>query len=295
MSEGLGKHGVAKDMEVEEAKKPLSTGAWIGISAVALVAGLLIGTFVLSGVVNSGSAVLGKATLSESDLDSVVATYTYGGQNVEITAKDVIQYVGYPQGEDGSYNVPSASEILSCAQDKLLLGEAEKRGITVTDDEVAEFAIQTIGESDFSVIASYYGLSEEEAKVRVSESAMISKLQNEVVSTEVPAGEPAPPAEPESGDYTEASPDYAEYIIGLVGDEWDSASGTWARTDGAYYAALADYDFTNESATYEAAEAAYNVAFEEYAEVYTEVTSEWEDFVRGIASKATIKINTMAS
>ena len=102
------------------AKRSLGTPVWIAICAVALVVGVLCGHFLLS---NGSGAASGKTTLSESDLDSTIATYTYDGSSHAITAREVLQQNGSLENQansDGSYNVPSADDILSYARNPLV-------------------------------------------------------------------------------------------------------------------------------------------------------------------------------
>ena len=100
------------------AKRSLGTPVWIAICAVALVVGVLCGHFLLS---NGSGTASGKTALSESDLDSTIATYTYDGSSHAITAREVLQQNGSLENQansDGSYNVPSADDILSYARNQ---------------------------------------------------------------------------------------------------------------------------------------------------------------------------------
>ena len=68
----------------------LGMGVWIGIAVAALVIGVLIGRFVLGGGAGAAGA-LGKVTLTESELNTVVCTYAYNGTSQPITAREVIE------------------------------------------------------------------------------------------------------------------------------------------------------------------------------------------------------------
>ena len=89
--------------------------------------------------------------------------------------------------------------------------------------------------------------------------------------------------------------EYADYIIKLVGNEWDSASGSWASLDGPYATALSTYNITPSGATYEAAQSAYYVAYQQYSSSQTEVSSKWSDFVNELLSNSTMNLNTLVA
>jgi hypothetical protein len=91
------------------------------------------------------------------------------------------------------------------------------------------------------------------------------------------------------------SKEYADYIIALAGDEWDKTKGTWASTDGPYYAVLSSYQITPEGASYEAATMAYYVAYQEFVEASSGNTEAWTEYVNGLLSKASIVIYTMTA
>ena len=121
----------------------------------------------------------------------------------------------------------------------------------------------------------------------------MKKLRDSVVTTTVPTAPTAPTA-PSDGNSDTASAEYAQYIIALAGDEWDSTNNTWASTDGTYYAALSSYAISNDSATYSAAEAAYYVAYSAYSTASSSVSTEWTNYVNTLLSNATIQIGSLA-
>ena len=279
----------------------LGTPAWVAICAVALVVGVLCGHFLIGGTATAsapaGVALEGKTTLTADELDSTIATYTYDGRTTNITAREIIEQnssVEAAANEDGTYNVPIASDVVAYAQNAVVLADAAAKGITVSDEEVASFAEQMFGTSDYATIASNYGIDEETARTTIADSAMMSKLRDSVVSVTLPE-QPTAPTEPEEGAEDTPTADYASYVIGLVGDEWDSEAGTWARQDGDYYATLSSYEITNDSATYAAAEAAYQVAANNYTEVATQVSEEWVAYTRGLLSNATVQVGSLVA
>ncbi|MBR3157608.1 MAG: hypothetical protein IKF14_00770 [Atopobiaceae bacterium] len=295
--------------------KSLSAGAWAGIVAAALVVGLLIGHFAMGGSSAGGS--LNKTTLTESELDTVVAVYSYNGAGSNITAREVLEQNGTldaAKDEDGNYTVPSADTILSYARNAIIAAEADSKGIEVTDDDLSAYAEEMLGSSDFSSIASTYGMDEDTVKEVLRGSAKMNKLRDEVVgkdnggtAPEAPtAPEVAAPAEGEeqSEEAQQAAQDaandapkkeYADYIIKLAGDEWDAKKGKWKSDDGAYATALADYEVTKDGASYNAAQAAYYVAYQEYSTKQTEISEKWTDYVNGLLGNSAIDIHTLKS
>lgn len=278
--------------------RTLPIPVWVAICVAALVVGVLGGYFLLGGAGAGSVSLDGRTTLSAGELDSTIATYTYNGQRQNVTARDVLTAGGgeveAAVNDDGTYSVPTASEILVYAQNMIILADAEDRGITATDEEVSDYAEQMLGSADLATIAELYGIDEQAVYDTFEQSVVVSKLRDAVCETELPA-QPTEPAEPEEGAEDTPTADYASYIIALLGDEWDSEAGTWARTDGDYYATLSTYEITNDAATYAAAEAAYNVAYSAYSDASTKLTEEWTTYTGNLLSHATIQIGTLAA
>lgn len=263
-----------------------------GAAALVIVAvvAAVVGYFVGSG--SFGGAGTGSAVIEEGQLDTVVASYTYDGASHDITARDAIesQYsLDTAKNEDGTYSVPSAETIIAYVRNLILVDEATARGIEVSDDEMASFAESMLGTSDYATLAEQYGVSEDQAQKIVQENATINKLYNQVVPEASDLSAPTDPTAPEDGDTSASSAEYAEYIIGLAGDEWDADAGTWASKDGSYYEALGD-DFTGDTATYEQAVTAYYVAYQQYSEKASQYYDTWMTFVNGLYAKANIKL-----
>lgn len=265
--------------------------ACVAMVVAALAVGLLVGHF-LPG--SSGTVALsGKTVLSESELDSTIATYTYNGETHDITSREIIDEMGGTDeaaNDDGTYNVPAAGDVVTYAQNQIILEDAEDRGLTATDEEVAELAEETFGTSDYDTISTTYGYDEEYIGV----IATITKLRDAVVDVTVP-DMPTEPDAPADGEEDVATAEYASYVIDLLGDEWDSETDTWASTDGDYYATLSSYEFTSEAATYDVAEAAYQVAYSAYTTAYSEFYDEWTTYTRNLLSNATIQIGSLVA
>lgn len=236
----------------------------------------------------------GAAAVAESQLDSVLARWSYNGKTTNLTVREAIesQYsLDSAKDDDGNYVVPTAEVVVAYVRNQILLADAESRGITVDDDEMNEFAESQLGTSDYSAIASQYGVSEDQAKQVVKENATIKKLTEEVVPNAPTSSLPEAPAEPADGNTEAASKDYADYIINLAGDEWDSEKGTWASEDGAFYKALSgSTTFSADSATYADAQLAYYAAYQQYAEQGQSASNTWRAYVNDLYAKADVSL-----
>lgn len=260
--------------------------ALIIVAVVAAVIGYVIGS---GGFGGTGT---GTATVGEDQLDTVIASYTYNGASHDITVRSAIESeysLESAQNSDGTYSVPSAETIISTVRNNILVSEAESRGIEVSDDEMDQFAESMLGSSDYATLATQYGVTEDQAKEIVHERALIQKLYSQVVPEASTATAPTEPTAPENGDTSTSSAEYAQYIIDLAGDEWDSENNTWASTDGSYYVALGDA-FTGDTATYEQAVTAYYVAYQEYSNQMSGYTTTWTDFANGLFANANIRL-----
>ena len=260
--------------------------ALIIVAVVAAVIGYVIGS---GGFGGTGT---GTATVGEDQLDTVIASYTYNGASHDITVRSAIESeysLESAQHSDGTYSVPSAETIISTVRNNILVSEAESRGIEVSDDEMDQFAESMLGSSDYATLATQYGVAEDQAKEIVRERALIQKLYSQVVPEASTATAPTEPTAPENGDTSTSSAEYAQYIIDLAGDEWDSENNTWASTDGSYYLALGDA-FTGDTATYEQAVTAYYVAYQEYSNQMSGYTTTWTDFANGLFANANIRL-----
>lgn len=234
-AEAKAEKGAKAGQAPKAAGAALPTPAWVAIAVAALVVGVLCGHFLLGG--GSSISLSGKTTLTGDQLDSTIATYTYNGKTVDVTARQVISQsksVDSAANSDGTYDVPVADDVVSYARNAIVLQAAKDQGISVTDDDLSAYANQMFQTDDYATIASKYGIDEDTAKQTISDSCMMSKLRDSVVTATLPE-QPTKPTEPAEGQEDTPTADYASYIIGLAGDEWDSANNTWASTDGDYY------------------------------------------------------------
>lgn len=262
----------------------------IAVFVVAVMIAAVVGFFIGNG--GFGGKGVGSATLTEDQLDSTVASYSYNGKKSDITAREAIesQYsLDTVKDDDGSYAAPSADVILSYVRNQILLDAAEDEGITVSSKEMKQYAEDSIGTSDYKTMATQYGVSKDQAKQIVRQSATLQKLYKKKVG-DTSASMPTAPTEPADGNEETASKDYADYIINLAGDEWDSSKGTW-KDEGSTYAKAFAYDaFTADSATYKQAMTAYYTAYQQYSSQASSASSKWTEYANGLYAKANISI-----
>ena len=246
-----------------------------------LVIGMGIGAF---------ASVAAQGFLSGSANKSAVASLIIEGETTLITADDIsaTQF----DSTDESDSTPSADSILDYARNQVLLREAERRGIEAEEADVDEYAVTFLGTDDYPTIASQYGISEQKAKEILRQNAVLQKLYEEVLGPSSNQPAPEAPEAPEDNDYSTPKQGYADYIIDLAGDEWDTTLGTWSRTDGPYYAALQDEDFSAKSATYDQAMVAYSVAYQQYAG--SDGSNEWISFINDLYRNAKLEIYDLA-
>lgn len=275
----------------------ISGGVWLGIAVVALAAGIGGGILIDSHLLGGSMPASGKTTLAENQLDNTVATMVYNGKSYNISARDAISATGSldaAKKDDGSYKAPTADSVLSAARNDVLDQAVKEKGISVSEDEMKSYAKQNLGTDDISQIASQYGLDEESTKKVLMQSAAVSKLREQILGDATKdLTVPEAPAQPESGKEEEPSATYGKYIISLLGDEWDASKGTWAKTDGDYYAALGNETFSADSATYAQAQSAYYVAYQKYSQKYSDINTKWTDYVNGLLSNASISLSSL--
>lgn len=144
--------------EDDRASKHKKTMIAAFVAAVVIAA--VVGFFIGNG--GFGGKGVGSATLTEDQLDSTVASYSYNGKKSDITAREAIesQYsLDTVKDGDGNYTAPSADVILSYVRNKILLDAAADEGITVSSKEMKKYAEDSIGTSDYKTMATQYGVS----------------------------------------------------------------------------------------------------------------------------------------
>lgn len=280
------------------ARRGIGLPTVIALMVAALLVGSAFGCTVLSRLGGGHGGILSSGTVSlrESELDDVVATYVVDGKRHEVTYRDAILENGSlsaAQNADGSYRVPSADSVLAVARSQVISAEAQRLGITAEDAEIDAYALATFGTTDLGTIATAYGMESDAAAVLLREATLMSQLRDQALQAEV--GEaPAAPAEPGEGEEVTMTQEYASYVIGLAGDEWDGDAGTWVSYDGPFASALADYEITSSGATYEAARQAYYVAYQRHIAALSDYSAQWTDYVNGLLGNASIEISTLA-
>lgn len=278
--------------EKPAAKQSVKLPVFIVVTVAALAVGLAVGAFAFGA---KAPSLGGKTALTSDQVDTVVATYTYNGTTTDVTARDVLTQsstLDAAADSDGNYSVPTATDILSYARTKVVVAAGEAQGISVSDDEINQYAEDKFNTSDFSTLASTYSIDEDVAKQMIKDSCLMAKLREQAVTTELPE-QPTAPTAPSDDATDTPTAEYASYIINLAGDEWDSENNTWARTDGDYYNALSTYEISNDSATYAAAQAAYYVAYSAYSTAYSQTTTEWTEYCNNILANCSITLAGM--
>lgn len=269
---------------------------FIGVGAVVLFAlGIVIGRFLLGGGGATGS-LNGRTTLSEGELNTPIASYTYNGQTKEVTAREVIENTSgldAAKQSDGTYAVPPADKIIGYVRNALVVAEAQSQGISVSDQEVSDYMQTNFKTTDVSQVASAYKLSEDVAKKLINDAVIMKKYRDKVLFTKLPDAPQAPTA-PEDGNSETTSQEYAQYIISLAGSEWDANNNTWASQDGDYYKQLSAYSISKDSASYAAAQTAYQVAMSKYSAVASKASQEWSQKINEILGKASIAVYSLA-
>ena len=256
----------------------------------AIVIAAIIGFFVGNG--GFGGKGVGSSTLTKDQLDATVASYSYDGKKKDVSAREAIesQYsLDAVKDSDGNYAAPSADVILAYVRNKILLDAAADEGITVSSKEMKKYAEDSIGTSDYDTMATQYGVSKDQAKQIVRQSATLQKLYKKKAG-DTSANMPTAPTEPSDDNKDAASKEYADYIIKLAGDEWDSKKGTWKDADSTFAKAFADDEFKADGATYQQAMTAYYTAYQQYSTEASSASSKWTEYANGLYSKANISI-----
>lgn len=274
------------------------------MAVVCLVGGIVIGKFALSDAVLAPTAPAASIknldateSIAADKLDSVMASYSYDGKDYDLTVKDVLELSGSVESakkEDGSYTMPPADGVLVAARAQIVLKEAEKQGIKVSDKELDEYTTKQLGSADYETLAKNYGIDVDMLKKLIREQAITSKLREKATDVKEPVA-PEAPKEPKPEDKDKATKDFADYIIKLAGDQWDADKKSWKDEAGAYAAALANYNFDGKTATFEMATIAYKTAMTDYSAKSQEVSQKYQAYFNTLFSKATLSLRTLLS
>ena len=261
-----------------------------GVIAAVVIAGI-VGYLVGSG--GFSPSAVSSAVLSEGQLGDTVASYSFRGARHDVSAQEAIESeysLSTIQNEDGTYPAPSAETIISYVRNTILLDEAASRGIEISDEDLDAFAESMLGTTDYTTIADQYGVTEDQARQIMRESATIQRLQEQIAPGYTTLSGPSEPTAPADGNTESSSAEYAQYILDLVGDAWDAEAGTWAESDNSYSVALGDIDLASGSATYEQAVTAYYVAYQNFVADATELSNAWAEFTNNLYAEADITL-----
>lgn len=261
---------------------------------VALVIGLLLGMFVLNRGAHGDLAPIATTTLQENQLDTIVASYTYNGSTNTVTAREVMEQLGtldQQKQDDGNYSVPRSDTVLSYIRSAVLLKSAEDKGISVSDDDLNAYTKDNYQVDDVATLATQLGMDEDITRKLLKNEYIFKKLRESVVTTQVP-DIPTSPTAPADNDNDAKTTEYADYVIALLGDEWDGDNNTWAREDGPYYQALSSMEVSQEGVSYTTAQAAYSVASQQYQQLVQQSATEWADYLNGLLANVTVSLNS---
>ena len=171
-AEAKAEKGAKAGQAPKAAGAALPTPAWVAIAVAAMVVGVLCGHFLLGG--GSSISLSGKTTLTGDQLDSTIATYTYNGKTVDVTARQVISQsksVDSAANSDGTYDVPVADDVVSYARNAIVLQAV--KDYRLHDDEKELASIERFFRSGwFNTLTS------------IDPEMLISKLRKEKVRYE---------------------------------------------------------------------------------------------------------------
>lgn len=233
--------------------------------------------------------------LTDDDLNKVLGVYIYKGKSVEVTNRDALMFANQgtmPAATKGKYAVPSAKTVMQIAQDSIIQQVLDEKQITVTDDDVTKYIKDNFKVNSISELAKSYNVSENYVEQLMRTNARVKKLRAQVCPTQVPEA-PEEPTAPKDDQKDVATKEYADYIFKIAGNEWDSSArdgkGNWKDKTSAYATALSAYKVSNDSATYEAARAAYGVASSTYQRAVSSETAEWTKYIDGYMSQVVVE------
>jgi hypothetical protein len=161
----------------------------------------------------------------------------------------------------------------------------------VTDEEIEEYTKTAFSVDSAKELADTYGYDVDQLKSMLNKTIMLNKFQESIIGTQAEGPEaPAPEAEDAKG---KATKEYADYIIKLAGDKYKD--GKWADDATEWQDAIKNNDgvFENVTANYNAAMAAYQIAYQNYATSYSEQQNQWTEYANNIYKDSVITIATL--
>lgn len=274
------------------------------IRVLPLLACLLVGTalgVMLSVVVSSmpksggtgeegGDApTLSEGVVDADGLDAEMVRYEHGGQSVSLSVRDVIELTGSldSMADGASYRIPSAEKALEAVRNDLVLAEAARQGIDVSDGDVLDYVSETYGLATVDELARQVGLDVDETERQLRERLLIGTLKKNVTGDRTPDAV-VEPFSPDDGDPQAMLESYALYIRSLVGDEWDDEAAGWRDPNGTFAREFADMPFDGATASYDMAQRAYDAVRRRNEEIQQSVDGAWSDYVNEMFRETTI-------
>ncbi len=285
-----------------QARRPERTGVPVWVFIVTLVfclaAGGLAGYFFPKG--EEIAYLQGKVAITDEELDSIVGSYLVDGKPHEITARQALEATASlesQRNEDGSYPMPSAETVLNVARNQLLQRAVADEGIEVSEEQIEAYRQQVFGSEDVATLAANYSMTEDQFHQMLAEGAAVEQLYEKVTGAGAKVGGeasvPELPPLPAEGEQDTPTSEYGAYIVGLLGENWDTTTDTWANHDNPYYDAMADDVFSIEGATYDQAMEAYYVAYEVGSEANAEGLEAWDAYMTELLASAQVTIAEM--
>ena len=245
-----------------------------------------------------GTTAVGKVTVTASELDTVIGTYSSPMASGDITIRDIMESISSPDAyvnNDGEYRMPPVDSMMGLVRTRIISEAATKEGISVTDEDIEAYSHKMLGdEIGIKEAAKNYSMTEDAVKRMMRDNILAERLREKVAGKATKSDIQSPDAP--SDDSEEAKKaimkKYADYIIKLVGDEWDLSTGSWKDEHGAYAQALKNKDFSNDGASYEAAEAAYYVAYSDYSAEQSQIEKKWNAYENDLMKDVIMQLNT---
>ncbi len=277
-------------------RRGIPVWAFILALVLGLVAGGLVGFFFPKQEV---AYLQGKTSLTAEELDATVGSYVSGGAVHAISARQALEATASlesQQNADGTYPMPAAESVLNVARNQVLQAAVEAEGIEPTPADIESYRQQVFGSGDIATLAQDYSMTEDQFNQLLAEGAGVELLYEKIVGEDTEGAQasiPELPPAPAEGKEGTPTAEYGAYIVGLLGDNWDSAQNTWANHDNPYYAAMGDDVFSADGATYDQAMEAYYVAYGVGSEENAPGLAAWDEYMKGLLAGAQITIGEM--
>lgn len=279
----------------------VSMGAMFATLFVGLAIGVVATFLVMRGEMASDESPADKvsvlpASIEKSKLSTQMVSYEYDGATCSMSVRDVIEATGSLDSmkSDGDmYSVPSTEKAVEAVRNAVVLAEAEKHGIEVSDGDIQDYVLDSYGVATVEELSQQVGLAPEETERQLKERLVIRFLKREVTGAQelVPLVEPMAP---DDGDSTMMTERYGEYIRSLAGDEWNSTDNVWTDPDGMFAQAFSENMFDGHVASYDMAKTAYDVVRRKNEAIQSNIDKAWSDYLNELFRKVHITIMTLS-